>query len=502
MKSNTYIYQSNMLFMILLVITLASGDSSVRIYSKLHQPVTSSTLNWLPIAHRDDSKEIVIGGFQKTIKDGMNSKDSDSSVENEEQPVFVCRVLYGGVWVAGSQIKGKKQCTVTLLGSTSTHDQYYLLENVENSARLRWLAWDKFHKIPVGTVLVSDGADGKFIARHVVSNKQEDNNETDSTYTHYIGTLDTTIGLGKINYVKNNGEEGSAVVGEILVESEPIFYDLTSVKLNYWRKRTLKNESQILGTITISNNRDEPAKLAQAFSYDYEYLSYWGQGHAMIKALNTSITLVNGTRLPNIEWGLREQGNRTDLYTVEIYLEARTAVNVTLRANYVDMEVPYMGKLVSHYEDRETRSREISGIRREQTMMNVRPEFSPIYFINNQSIVPTTLSPPTSHMTTITVTQKKISTSSVSVVSSSSTSHSDSISKTTLSGTTSDIVKDDFDENSIIPPRKTDNSMQNDDRGPLSLKNKEESASDFSNIAELSIVVFLTSIFASIFRIT
>lgn len=71
----------------------------------------------------------------------------------------------------------------------------------------------------------------------------------------------------------------------------------------------------ILGEATITNSRDEPAKLAEAFGYSYKYFSYWGQGHAMIKALNTSVTLVNGTKLMDVAWGMEDKYNRTDIYT-------------------------------------------------------------------------------------------------------------------------------------------------------------------------------------------
>lgn len=104
-------------------------------------------------------------------------------------------------------------------------------------------------------------------------------------------------------------------MGDILVETEPIYYELTSVKLNHWRNRTIKSEPKIIGQATISNSRNERAKLAEAFGYDYKYSSYWGQGHAMIKALNTSITLFNRTKLPTIKWGMEEKYDRMDSYS-------------------------------------------------------------------------------------------------------------------------------------------------------------------------------------------
>ncbi|XP_074113190.1 beta-pore-forming protein unzipped isoform X2 [Cotesia typhae] len=487
--------RSVVLLLILSVVTFSNGDNSVHIYSKLQQYVTSSTLNWLPVNHYDPSKEIVIGGFQRVPNVETNGQDPMT----KERAMFVCRVYHGGIWVAGSQIQGQNRCTVTLLGNFHSYERYELLENVENSARLSWIPWDKFHKIPTGAV----AADTMFVARHVVSaedDEEEEEAKNDSvspSYTHYIGTLDHKDKLGTITYVKANGETGSKSKGEVLVETEPLYYDLRSVKLNLRRKHVIKNEPKILGEATIINSRDEPAKLAEAFGYTYKYSSYWGQGHAMIKALNTSIMLVNGSRLPSIAWGMEEKSERSDLYTVEINLEPGTAVNVTLKANYMDMEVPYTGELNSHYEDGQQRSRDIVGMRREETMRDITPVFSPIYFISNFSIVPTTLAPPTTRGTTTTLKASTFSSSSSAITS--TTKNSD----TSLETTPDMSIKSEDDENAIIPPRKSDPSMQNDDGGPELLKNQEPVAvTGFSNVFKSSITLLLTSVFVSLYRIT
>lgn len=111
-----------------------------------------------------------------------------------------------------------------------------------------------------------------------------------------------------------DGSEGSADSGEVLVEIVPIFYELKSVKLNHLRKKVIKSEPRIIGEAKFANTRNGRDKLAQAFGYRYKYFSYWGQGHAMIKNLNTSITLVNGTRLEDIRWGMDKNEEREGVY--------------------------------------------------------------------------------------------------------------------------------------------------------------------------------------------
>lgn len=111
-----------------------------------------------------------------------------------------------------------------------------------------------------------------------------------------------------------NGKEESAKFGDLLVETEPIRYELSAVKLNWPRKRDLKNVPRVLREATIINSGAEPANLAEACVYSYKYSVYWGRRHAILNGLNTTITLINGTSLPNITWGTRDEENRTEAY--------------------------------------------------------------------------------------------------------------------------------------------------------------------------------------------
>ncbi|XP_063972449.1 protein unzipped [Diachasmimorpha longicaudata] len=462
----------------LLAIPGLKCDSSVHVHSTYRVPLTSSTLNWLPISHYEPSKDknLVIGGFQISKSTDENHEDP-----GQRRAMYVCRAAESGVWVAGAQLKGEKKCTVTVLGTVKNMENYDLLENVDNAARLSWVTWNKFLPIFPGAVVTET----MYVARHVVASNETEKDSSTPTYTHYIGTLNHDERLGTIAYVKSDGLEDSTDFGELLVETEPIYYELTSVKLNHWRTRIIKSEPKIIGQATISNSRNQRAKLAEAFGYEYNYSSYWGQGHAMIKALNTSITLFNRTKLPTINWGMTEKSLRQDSYSVEVYLDPGTGVNVTVKANYTEHEVSYTGQLVSHYNDSESKSREISGIRREETMTDMRVEFGPIYFLSNLSIVPTTVAPSTTRGTTI------ITSSS----SSSSTSETSSIT-TNRQNDVNNIVDNEDDDNSIIPP-KSDSNVQGDDGGPQSLKNKDAlgGATNLLPCLSISILSFLVTLY-------
>lgn len=456
-------WQRSCLLLGLLALSLlvVTADYGVHIMSKYNQRITSTTLNWLPRAHFDSSKEIVIGGFE--IIDAEDDSYNNQAEKTEtRRPLYVCRVYHTTVWVAGSQRGDEKRCTVTIHGNVQSYDKYELLENVDNAARVNWEPWDKYTQTPIGTVATEDDM---YVARHAVHD-EKNSTESSSRYTHYIGTLYADGNLGTISYVTTDGTQGTAKAGDVLVETEPIRYNLTRVKLNWPKKRVIKRIPRVLGEATILNNGPEPATMAQALGYTFEYSVYWGQGHAILKGPNVSITLTNGTVLPKIIWGTMEQENRTDVYTVQIYLEPGTGVNVTLRANYTDMEVPYTGTLISHYDDGETKSRVISSFRREKTMFDVVPEFGPIYFLGNYSLVPTTTPPPTTEPSTTPV-----------IESAKEKTHKHH-------------EMESIDENMIIPPKKSDMSnMQSDDGGPLSLKNKVEISNSGCSLVKSSLML-------------
>lgn len=130
-------------------------------------------------------------------------------------------------------------------------------------------------------------------------------------------------------------------------------------------------------------------------------------------------------------------------------------MNVTLRANYTDLELPYTAELSSHYADGAKLSRSITGEHREEGMMDVVPEFGPIYYTGNFSLVPTTTTTTTTAAPT-TVTQKTTRVNKVGSFNGQDGNDPDAVGS------------------NVIDSKKGDDGMQSDG-GPLSLKNKVDS---------------------------
>nr|CAD7205185.1 unnamed protein product [Timema douglasi] len=404
----------NMIAVILLMVLLrASAEMGVHIRSNYGQLVTSSTLQWVPGEDGTRPQNAVVGAHE--IIEVVPIVDTTEDTHMEQQvkvPVYVCRARHNGVWISGQLRSDQRFCSISLLGVASTSNRYEVLENVDEGARLQWVPWDRFSRIPTGAVAGGE----TYVARRVVEDGEESNKDAGPGvlgFTHHLGKLDPKDGLGRITIINQNNEEQDFTDGEVLVEIEPVRYELTGLKFNLWRKRlmrrlvTLTNNTLRNGAATVAVNVD------MALAYDSEYSLYWGQGKAILKGLPTTVRLANGTLVGEIKWGLPEVEERKDLFSVEYFLEPGTAVNVTLRGNHTESEVPYSGKLVAVYEDGSTKARDIEGSRREVAMLDVRPEFSAVYYIRNLTLVPTTTT--TTSTTTTTTTTTMSTTTAMSV---------------------------------------------------------------------------------------
>lgn len=102
------------------------------------------------------------------------------------------------------------------------------------------------------------------------------------------------------------------------------------------------------------------------------------------------------------------------IFLLSRYLEEGTAVNVTLMGNYTEAEVPYIATVVAIYKDGEKREILIRDTKRENKMSSIVAVYSPVYFLHNNSFVPTTTTTSTTTSTTTTTVKTTISTDKIS----------------------------------------------------------------------------------------
>lgn len=117
-----------------------------------------------------------------------NSATGDGDEEKLDavikHPVYVCRASHNGLWIPGQLVFGKSVCQVSSFGVVMTFAKYEVLENTAESARLSWVKFSKFDKVPTGAVY---GGEDAFIARRIIDSK--DGKDSFLGRRHYVGKI-------------------------------------------------------------------------------------------------------------------------------------------------------------------------------------------------------------------------------------------------------------------------------------------------------------------------
>ena len=92
--------------------------------------------------------------------------------------------------------------------------------------------------------------------------------------------------------------------GQVLVELQPLFYELTITNLTRSREKILNQKTLELGKTTLRNDENSEMKAESVIPFLWKYESNWGQGKAMSKGLETRIQFQNSTSIQTISWGL------------------------------------------------------------------------------------------------------------------------------------------------------------------------------------------------------
>ena len=100
----------------------------------------------------------------------------------------------------------------------------------------------------------------------------------------------------------------------MLVETEPVRYELMGLQFEKWRKRELRKPRVLASNVLSNEAATFPAHVDSALAYDSEYSLYWGQGKAILKGLPTSVRFANGTLIGDFTWGIPEMEQRNDVY--------------------------------------------------------------------------------------------------------------------------------------------------------------------------------------------
>lgn len=113
--------------------------------------------------------------------------------------------------------------------------------------------------------------------------------------------------------LQNNEVTSDVSPGQVLVEKEPVMYELTVRKLITNRMKVNWRNTTVLGETTLRNDDLNEMKADSVITYSWKYISSWGFGRAMLKGLTTTIFLSNSSSVENITWGLPFEEERSGI---------------------------------------------------------------------------------------------------------------------------------------------------------------------------------------------
>ncbi|XP_039481558.1 protein unzipped [Drosophila santomea] len=356
--------------------------------SVLGQLVTSSTLVWESYEPKDATQ------LQFAVEGGKYV------TEDEHYPMYVCRVPIDGIQVSGhtEKILQRHVCLAAHY-KHGKYDNFDVLMNKGHLGKVGWRHWRKFDAgVPVGAIRIGDDS---YIGRHRAPSQPN----KDGVVTHWgadfnLGHLEP-VGLGKIRVIEAEREKYYDD-GEVLVETEPFRYELRDIKLDRLRTDIQENMTELV-TRRLENLEDKYSTVETILSYTFNYNQYWGSHEGVARGLPTKIFEKDEAVPAEINWALKHTEKRSENKAVHTKLWPGTAINVTLRGNYVTLEAPYSGKLFAfYYGSEESVSRKISAEVRKSYLKEVKLEFSPVYWIENGTLVPTTTTTTTTSTSTTT----------------------------------------------------------------------------------------------------
>ncbi|XP_056648619.1 protein unzipped [Diorhabda sublineata] len=380
------------------------AEPSVHILAEnLEQFITSTTLEWIPYNDKISLRNAVVAAYQIVEEPKNNEAELSENETGEDdltkRPVYVCRAKINSVWVSGQLRPTKNVCVVSLYGKVTDYKEFDVLISIEDSAKLSWVHKDKYTLISQGAV-----TNGENVLRSFVARRAANSHDKEGSLSHYIGKFTPSENLGMFYVVDQNNIEIPYEDGELLIETEPISYELKNIKFARINKHHPKKQ-QVLGHAILKNEENTFQRVESVINYSYDYNLFWGKGHGLLTGLPLKVNLPSGNQI-NGSWALHYVAPQVELVPVERFLEAGTAVNVTLLGNYTELEIPYTATIVQNYKDGEKREIIIRDTKRENKMMEIIAEYTPAYYLHNNSLVPTTTTTSTTTTTTISTTTK------------------------------------------------------------------------------------------------
>uniref|UniRef100_A0A8D8A5E9 Protein unzipped n=1 Tax=Culex pipiens TaxID=7175 RepID=A0A8D8A5E9_CULPI len=379
------VWAALVLLLPLLVSGLAMTNSVFKAFSK-DQTVTSSTLSWEKFNGDETQLQYAVRTYN--LADHPRSKEM-TDTERLQHASYVCRIQIEGIYCAGQTHMEDTStiCRASIQSDIRRHRTFEVLVNRGGGGKLIWKPWNKYlsDKFP-GAVSSSIGkVDDYYVARYKLDHHGHH-------HPYIVGNYDPLEKLGGRIFAPlpeaPNAYEHEH--GEILVEIEPVQYELRNIKLNKVKTLIKKNITN-LGSTVLSNEEDGTNQAETVITYDYVKVTYFGRQQGVGNGVPTKVIDPRTQQTVDMYWGVELTERKFETKAINTILQPGTAINVTLLGNYTEMEAPYHANLKAYYDDNsDPSSRRLNGYMLSKDMEDVKIEFSPIYWIENGTLVPTT----------------------------------------------------------------------------------------------------------------
>ena len=327
------------------LLKLASSDPA-KLRREGGVQVTSSTLKWENMRNN-----------QIPIDAVPIAKDDLSKVwcRTKQHGTYASGFLYGGV------------CTVPFLNAVySTSDNIEVLVSVNGSARILRLKWDKFQPPPINAIICEKE---KLLAMSLSEDGQSS-----------AGFMKPGERRASIVYHGSTKKMDSAF---ILVEDEPVSYELNHINLETHRTESNEDELQLTKVMLINPGPDRRA-VEETTSVTVHHLIYWGRVKGTLAGRDSVVVSPDGMER-EIVWGDQNRFYREQVVELQAKIPPGTGSYAKVVATIRKTEAPYSGILTALYSDGGKLTRSIRGLHMDQRVVELKAVYSPPHFLYNKT---------------------------------------------------------------------------------------------------------------------
>lgn len=104
-----------------------------------------------------------------------------------------------------------------------------------------------------------------------------------------------------------------------MVETEPISYEIKSIRPDRSSAARYPKKEKILGEAVLKNEENGLQRVDSVISYEYTYSLFWGKGHGLLTGLPFTVFFSNNTQIEG-RWAIPKKENKVDVASIERYV--------------------------------------------------------------------------------------------------------------------------------------------------------------------------------------